>query len=797
MKPFAIDPADLYPGEGAVKFQRASERFTCFEVTDPGGSDFDEAWDMMAGFFLPRNEIERRSVLEEWLAEPFEGGPVAMRYQLLIWRDRDGALAGVRDCFVAVEPAANVATVLLSHSYVAEAYRRSGVATLIRTAPATLARREVGALGLNPYQTPILLMAEMEPIDPTEPGTLIRLLSYGRGGYSVVPPAVFPYSQPDFRDLDALGLGDEPVPMPAVVRNLGREGRRTLSTHLLSSLVRHLDLIHEPACRPDDMEVLRHEAMARLADWPDAEVPLIWLPRDARDAAQLESLLRSRLLKYYPKRYQVNIPDSDADLAGLLKLGADLGSPAPDPSFAGEPPAPHVHTPLPGPRSEALRARHQRFQDARTVHLYQDPRRSVGNYLVDADGNALLDLYGHIAALPLGYNHPDLLFAWRSGRFDWCAGFRPALGVAPPPEWVDVVEGTLMRVAPTGMRQVVTVTSGSEAVENAVKAAFVALMARRRGGAEPTAEDLDLVMKNAQPDTDRLKVISFEGGFHGRSLGALSLTRSKPIHKLDIPSFPWPVVPFPANRFPLDAHAAENAEAEARSLAAIEAVFRAHPDEVAALIVEPIQGEGGDRHASPAYFRAVRALCRTHGAAFIVDEVQTGGGGTGRFWAHEAWGLDDPPDMVTFSKKTQVGGYYCRAEYVAPQSYRIFNTWLGDPLRAAQLEIIVDVIERDRLLEVTRRTGDALVGGLGELCARHPGLLSQARGAATFAAIDVVDASTRDRIVKAAQQLGLEMGGSGARSIRFRPALVLGARRAAIALERLDAAAREVSEGRA
>jgi hypothetical protein len=485
---FEINPSDLFPGEGAVKFERARARFRCFEVTDPAGPDFAEAWEAMAGFFLPRNELERRGVLEEWLAEPVEDGVVCVRYQLLIWRDADGVLAGVRDCFVAVEPGANAATVLLSHSYVPPRFRRSGVATLIRTAPATLARRECAARGLDPWQADIVLIAEMEPIDPAEPGTLIRLLSYGRGGYSVVPPASFPYTQPDFRDLDALGLGDSPVPMPAVVRYLGRERRRTLPTALLAILIRHLDKIHEPACRPADLEVLHRDVMARLKGWSDAEMPLLWIPRDARDAGQLASLLRSRMLTCYPERFQVDIPDPAADLAGLLKLGQTLGSPAPDPIIAGEPTAPVVHTALPGPRSEALRARHLRHQDARPIHLYQDPRKSLGNYLVDVDGNALLDLYGHIAALPLGYNHPDLLFAWRSGRFDYCAGYRPALGVAPPPEWVEVIEGTLMRVAPAGMQHVVTVTSGSEAVENAIKAAFVALATRRRGGTEPSAE---------------------------------------------------------------------------------------------------------------------------------------------------------------------------------------------------------------------------------------------------------------------------------------------------------------------
>lgn len=790
MSSFTIDPSDLFPGEGAAKFERASARFRCFEVTDPDGPDFAEAWDAMAGFFLPRNEIERRGVLEECMRGPDEDGPITVRYHCLIWRDPDGALAGVRDCFVAVEREANAVVVLLSHSYVPPRFRRSGVATLIRTAPATLARRECAARGLDPWRADIILIAEMEPIDPQEPGTLIRLLSYGRGGFQVVPPETFPYTQPDFRDLDALGLGDSPVPMPAVIRYLGHEHRRALPTRLLGVIQRNLDKIHEPACRPDDLAAIHRDTMTRLGSFPGAEVPLLWIPRDAREAGALAGLLRSRMLRAYPKRFQVDLPDPDADLAALLALGETLGSSAPDPVIPGEPTAPEVRTAIPGPASEALRARHHRHQDARPIHFYQDPRRSLGNYIVDVDGNVLLDLYGHIAALPIGYNHPDLLFAWRSGRFDHCAGYRPALGVAPTPEWVELVEGTLMRIAPQGMSHVVTVTSGSEAVENAVKAAFVALATRRRGGAEPSATDLEAVMLNAQPGTDRYKVISFEGGFHGRTHGALSLTRSKPIHKLDIPAFPWPVVPFPANRYPLADHAEHNAAAEARSLEAVEAIVRAHPDEVAALIVEPIQGEGGDRHASPAYFRALRKLCAAHGVAFIVDEVQTGGGGTGRFWAHEAWQLDEPPDIVTFSKKTQIGGYYCRAAYAAPQPFRIFNTWLGDPLRLAQLEVIVDVIERDRLLQVTARSGEALVAGLRALCEAHPHLFAEARGAGTFAAIDVADATRRDLLVREAARRGLELGGSGLRTIRFRPALIFGRRHVEIALERLDAAAR-------
>lgn len=460
------------------------------------------------------------------------------------------------------------------------------------------------------------------------------------------------------------------------------------------------------------------------------------------------------------------------------------------PPIPGEPERVSMRTAIPGPASEALRARHGRYQDPRPIHFYQDARKSLGNYMVDVDGNVLLDVYGHIAAVPLGYNHPDLVAAWKNGRFDWCAGYRSALGVAPAPEWVDLVEHTLMRVAPKGHTRVFTFTTGADAVENALKAAFIRLARRRRGGAAPSDADAAAAMLNRQPGVNAFKVISFEGAFHGRSLGALSATRSKPIHKLDIPAFDWPVVPFPANQFPLAAYAEQNREAEARSLEAVKAALDAHPDEVAAVIVEPIQGEGGDRHASPAFFQELRRLTAERGVALIVDEVQTGGGGTGAIWAHEAWGLSEPPDMVTFSKKMQLGGFYCREEFAPAEPLRIFNTWLGDPLRGAQLEVILEVIERDRLLENTRATGERLLAGLEDLCRRYPGVLSGARGVGTFAAVDFPDAARRDAALVTLRNRGLEVGGSGERTLRFRPALVFGPRHAAEALDLLESVCR-------
>ncbi len=777
-----LDLADLSPTEDAGKARAASERYTLRRAET--AADFALGHAVLADVFGPTGEIERPETLRAW----FDAGslsapdaPIRATYHLVLAFDTDGSLAGVRDCFVTVDPIARRAVVLLSHSFVFPRHRRGGLAALLRTVPATLARHG----GVDDPE--ILLVAEMELLAPHERIGVVRMLAYGKAGFRVIPAQVVPYAQPDFRDLDALGIEPAPLPFVMLVRQVGHEERGTLSPARAAAVVEHLQAVHRCHCRMEHLLPIRAHAFRALAAWGDRPVPLIQPRRD--DIPALFPLLQSEVVPLYPPAWcTAYTPDTpDRERAALRAAWPDGG---PMIEIPGEPVRASVVTNVPGPKSEALRARHQRFQDARTVHVYQDARRSLGNYLVDVDGNVLLDLYGHIAALPLGYNHPDLVGAWKGGRFDWCAGYRPALGIAPPPEWVGLVENTLMRVAPKGLDRVVTVTTGSEAVENAIKAAFIKFAREKRAGAAPSAQDLAACMLNDQPGINGMKVLSFEGGFHGRTLGALSATRSKPIHKLDIPAFDWPVAPFPTNRFPEEDYAETNRAAEARSLTVVEDLLGI--GDVAAVLVEPIQGEGGDRHASPAFFRQLRTLCSRYGAAFIVDEVQTGGGATGAFWAHEAWGLEEPPDLVTFSKKMQVGGFYLRESLAPPEAYRIFNTWLGDPLRAAQLEVVVEVIERDGLLAQVREVGAYLLAGLQDLQARQP-LLSQARAAGTFAAIDVRDAATRDALLNTVRQRGVEMGGSGERTIRFRPALVLGKRHVDEALERLEAAAAELA----
>lgn len=349
---------------------------------------------------------------------------------------------------------------------------------------------------------------------------------------------------------------------------------------------------------------------------------------------------------------------------------------------------------------------------------------------------------------------------------------RPAIGNFPSSEWADTLEAGLLKAAPKGMSQVFTSMTGSDANETAYKAAFIWRRSQERGAADFTEEEISSSMANQAPGSPNYSILSFKGGFHGRLFGSLSTTRSKPIHKLDIPAFDWPAAPFPQLKYPLEANAAANAAEEQRCLAETERLIKEFHNPVAAVIVEPIQSEGGDNHASPAFFKGLREITKRHNVMFIVDEVQTGVGATGKFWAHEHWDLPEAPDMVTFSKKAQAAGFYYRDSALRPNKpYRQFNTWMGDPVRAILFRGIHDEVQRHGLVEKTAQVGNYLFGKLEKLAEVFPNEISNLRGKGqgTFIAWD---SPRRDEVIRLAKQSGLNIGGSGERSIRLRPMLI-------------------------
>lgn len=454
-------------------------------------------------------------------------------------------------------------------------------------------------------------------------------------------------------------------------------------------------------------------------------------------------------------------------------------SPSSTPFFPDEPRGPTIRTAMPGPKSVAGTASLDAVFDTRSLNMLVDYAASHGNYIADADGNVLLDVYAQIASIPLGYGNPALLRAAQSPQMAAALVNRPALGNFPGTDWEGVLRSGLLRAAPKGMDKVFTAMAGSDANETAYKAAFMWKAARLRGGRDVdfSPEEMASCMDNRAPGAPAMSILSFETGFHGRLFGSLSTTRSKPIHKLDMPAFDWPKAPFPRLRYPLAEHAVANAAEERRCLAAVEALLDAsshaqRQSPIAAVVVEPIQSEGGDNHASPAFFRALRALTRAHDALLIVDEVQTGVGATGTLWASDHWGLSaqDAPDMLTFSKKAQAAGFFYGRDDLRPnRPYRQFNTWMGDPPRALLFRAILDEVERLDLVAGVRDTGEYLMGGLAALAERFPGEVGNLRGQGTFVAWD---SPRRDEFLRRAKAVGVNVGGSGEAAVRLRPMLV-------------------------
>jgi len=464
----------------------------------------------------------------------------------------------------------------------------------------------------------------------------------------------------------------------------------------------------------------------------------------------------------------------------------------------GEPKGPSVLTKnIPGPKSLKLLDDLSKIQHPGTVQLFGDYDASVGNYLVDVDGNVLLDVYQQISSLPLGYSHPDVLRVFSDPRNVKALVNRPSLGIFPGADWPNLLKTVLLSVAPPGMRRVTTMMCGSCANEHALKLVFGWYQHKARGGHDNfSKEEIDSCLRNSPPGSPNLSILSFKGAFHGRTFGSLICTSSKYIQKIDIPSVDWPKARFPAYKYPLEENERENREEDESCLAEVEELiekYNKNGKPVAGIITEPIQAEGGDNHASPEFFQKLQKIAKKNGVAILMDEVQTGGGSTGKFWCHEHFDLDSPPDLVTFSKKMIIGGFYYTEEIMPKISFRVLNTWMGDSGRILLLEAVLKVIQRDNLLALVRESGNVMMKGLKELQDQYPAILSNLRGRGTFISVDAPTAAARDELVNRLKMKGIHSGGCGERGIRFRPALTFTPYHANIVLDRYQQVLKEMS----
>lgn len=308
-----VEPRDVWPGEGPEKVARAFARFSVDEARDE--ASFDEGYAALDAVFGPKGELERREVLSAWFAGEHAdpAAPIVATYHMLLVRCvDDGRLAGVRDCYVTLDRAARRCVVLLSHALVLPAFRRTGVAALLRAAPVALARRALEATGLGggggSGGAEVMLAAEMEAVDPDDRDTVVRLLAYGRAGFSVVPPTVLPYAQPDFRDTAALGVAPVPLPLLAVVRQVGEEERPDIPRERAASFLRHFQAVHARETSQDELAPIRENALMRLEAFPGERVPLVRIPRGPEEIAGFAPLLRSAVMPLFPPAWRGKAP---------------------------------------------------------------------------------------------------------------------------------------------------------------------------------------------------------------------------------------------------------------------------------------------------------------------------------------------------------------------------------------------------------------------------------------------------------------------------------------------------------
>jgi L-lysine 6-transaminase len=391
-----------------------------------------------------------------------------------------------------------------------------------------------------------------------------------------------------------------------------------------------------------------------------------------------------------------------------------------------------------------------------------DLKRSRGSFIVDArTGKLYLDFFTFVASSPVGLNHPMMTSPDFQKKLAYVAVNKPSLSDIYTGEQADFLS-TFSRVAiPEYLPHAFFIEGGALAVENALKAAFDWKIRKNfaRGHREERGR----------------QVIHFRGAFHGRSGYTLSLTNTDPVKTDLFPKFNWPRIPAPGMRFPMTPETTTQvAEEEARSIAAVKQAFHDNPDDVAAIIIEAIQGEGGDVQFRPEFFRALRQLADENEAMLIVDEVQTGVGMTGKMWAHQHY---IEPDIISFGKKMQVCGILCskRIEEVKENVFavpsRINSTWGGNLVDMVRAQRYLEIIEKEKLVENARVTGAHLLKQLQGLAGEFPDVFSNPRGIGLFAAFDVVSPEKRTEIRNAAFDLGLIILPSGERSIRFRPPL--------------------------
>jgi len=388
-------------------------------------------------------------------------------------------------------------------------------------------------------------------------------------------------------------------------------------------------------------------------------------------------------------------------------------------------------------------------------------KKSKGNFFADHNGNILLDLNCFQTNLPLGYNHrafskPQLKIWYE--RF-----FKSTLDLSqlPPQDLPDTLRQLTMPIAPAGMSEV---HIGEGTISKANEQAITLAMGKY-------AQDHNIA------DSSSLSALGFENGYYGNTKVTMSCSDPH-VNTQGMPTFDWPLAPFPKLQYPLAKFEHENRAEEDRCLDRVKEIIRERRDvrqDVGAMIIEPVSYYQ-NAYATPYFFKRLRQEASENGIPFIVDETKTGLGITGHMWAHDYWYLTQSPDIVTFSGKTGVNGFYSTKDCKV-NDFGVTMDPNMDLAKVQQFQILWQNIQYYELLDLVQDTSSFLKIEIIR-AAKEKGFISNVRGQGNFIGFDV-DERLTDNFQHWLLKSGIHLIKCGPKSYGLRPALILGPTHAA------------------
>jgi L-lysine 6-transaminase len=418
------------------------------------------------------------------------------------------------------------------------------------------------------------------------------------------------------------------------------------------------------------------------------------------------------------------------------------------------------------------------------LDLVLDLKKSKGCQIYDSRSKKyFLDCFSFFATAPIGCNHPKLTDSDFIKKLGEISVNNPTNSDVYTIEMTEFVDYFSKNAVPGYFKHLFFISGGALAVENGLKTAF----------------DWK-IRKNIEAGKGELgtQVIHFKEAFHGRTGYTLSMTNTFNLNKIKFfTKFNWPRITNPKIRFPLNKENLENVkELEKKAEEEIIQAVNKNSDDIAALIIEPIQAEGGDNHFRKEFFHTLRRLCDEYDMMFILDEIQTGVGLTGKMWAYQHFDFD--PDILAFGKKTQVCGIMVGSrvdevkDNVFNVSSRLNSTWGGNLIDMVRCQKYLEIIKEENLIKNAEVIGKHLLDGIEDLARKYPNKILNARGRGLMCAFDLSTPEKRDELKNKIYSNGMVILGCGSSTIRFRPPLIISSEEVDKALEIIDKSVKNI-----